>query len=100
MLFKVVQDGPEVEAEEGVRVAGFVIKFLYLKVEGGQFKQTAVLPEKKKKKSKKRNENPMNESHTHAHTALQVTRMKFTSKKSQIEYIFSANICSSVKFCF
>lgn len=49
MLFKVVQDGPEVEAEEGVRVVGFVIKFLYLKVEGGQFKQTAVLPEKKKK---------------------------------------------------
>lgn len=49
VLFKVVQDGPEVEAEEGVRVAGFVIKFLYLKVEGGQFKQTAVLPEKKKK---------------------------------------------------
>lgn len=49
-LFKVVQDGPEVEAEEGVRVVGFVIKFLYLEVEGGQFKQTAVLPGQKSKK--------------------------------------------------
>lgn len=63
MLFKVVQDGPEVEAEEGVRVVGFVIKFLYLKVEGGQFKQTPVLPEKKKNQ-RNANENPMSESHT------------------------------------
>lgn len=39
-----MEDGSEVEAEEGVRVAGFVIEFLYLEVEGGQFKQTAVLP--------------------------------------------------------
>lgn len=47
VLFKVEQDGPEVEAEEGVRVVGFVTKFLYLEVEGGQFKQTTVLPRKK-----------------------------------------------------
>lgn len=46
VLFKVEQDGPEVEAEEGVRVVGFVTKFLYLEVEGGQFKQTTVLPRK------------------------------------------------------
>lgn len=50
MLFEVVEDGPEVEAEEGVCVVGSLIKFLYLEVEGGQFKQTAVLPGQKSKK--------------------------------------------------
>lgn len=44
MLFEVVEDRPEVEAEEGVCVVGVAIEFLYLEVEGGQFKQTAVLP--------------------------------------------------------
>lgn len=67
MLFKVVQDGPEVEAEEGVRVVGFVIKFLYLKVEGGQFKQTAVLPEKKKKIKEKQWKPHERVTHTRTH---------------------------------
>lgn len=55
VLFKVVQDGPEVEAEEGVCVAAFVIELLYLEVEGGEFKQTTVPPGPKKTKNKKKN---------------------------------------------
>ena len=44
MLLEVVEDGPEVDAEEVVCVVGFVIELLYLEVEGGPLKQTAVLP--------------------------------------------------------
>lgn len=49
VLFKVVEDGPEVEEEESVCVVGFVIKFLYLEMDGGQFKQATVLPGQKSK---------------------------------------------------
>lgn len=44
VLFKVVKNGPEVEAEERVCVVGFVIKLLDLEVKRGQLKQTTVLP--------------------------------------------------------
>ena len=44
MLFKVVENGPEVEAEESVCVVGFVMQLLYLEVERAQLKQTTVLP--------------------------------------------------------
>ena len=44
VLFKVVENGPKVEAEESVHVVGFVKKLLYLEMERGQLKQTTVLP--------------------------------------------------------
>lgn len=43
-LFKVVEDRPEVEAEECMHWVGFVIKLSYVEVKGGQIKQTVVLP--------------------------------------------------------
>lgn len=45
--FEVEENRPEVKAEESVRLVGFVIKLLYLMVERGQLKQTAVLPGQK-----------------------------------------------------
>lgn len=53
LLLQVEQDGPEVEAEEGVRGVGYVIEFLYLEVEGGEFKETMVLPGQKLKTKRK-----------------------------------------------
>lgn len=49
--FEVEENRPEVKAEESVRVVGFVIKLLYLMVERGQLKQTAVLPGQKQMKT-------------------------------------------------
>lgn len=51
-LFKVVENGPEVEAEESVRLIGFVIQLLNLEVERGQLKQTTVLPGRNGTKNK------------------------------------------------
>lgn len=50
VLFEVVQDGCEVEAEEGVHVVGFVTELCELEVKRGQFEQTAVLPGQRRKK--------------------------------------------------
>lgn len=44
-LLKVEENGPEVEAEEAVLWAAFVMKVLYPTVEGGEFKQPTVLSE-------------------------------------------------------
>ncbi|TNN79407.1 hypothetical protein EYF80_010431 [Liparis tanakae] len=49
---KVVEDGPKVEAEECVRLVGVVKKFLYLEVQGGPFKQAAVLPGQNQRKER------------------------------------------------
>lgn len=43
-LFKVVEDGSEVQAQERVCGLGFVMQLLYLEVEGGELKQMTVLP--------------------------------------------------------
>lgn len=51
MLSEVVEDRPQVEAEERVRLVGVVIKFLYLQEDGAPLKQTAVLPGQEKEKT-------------------------------------------------
>lgn len=42
MLLEVLEYGLDVEAEEGVFGVGFVMKLLYLEVEGGQLKEMSV----------------------------------------------------------
>lgn len=44
VLLKVEQNGPEVEAQEGVLGAASALKFLDLRAEGREFKQPTVLP--------------------------------------------------------
>lgn len=52
VLFNVVEDRSEVQAEESVCVFGFVMQLFYLEMQGGKFKQMMVLPKSKKKKMK------------------------------------------------